>query len=223
VTARPALDDVVRALERHYGKPAAPRVTDPFEQIVLENAAYLVDDERRAQTFDALAERIGATPDAILGARHAQLVDAIRDGGMRPPMRAAKLIAAAKIAKSLDAPLAELVAGPLAGAKRALKKFPGVGEPGAEKIALFAGAHAVLGLESNGLRVLVRLGFAPEDKSYDRTWRAVRDAVAAELPSDVRRVQRAHQLLRRHGQELCRRTRPLCSDCPLATRCPSAT
>ncbi len=135
-------------------------------------------------------------------------------------MRAEKLIDAARIAQSLDAPLAAIVKRPLPEARRVLKRFPGVGEPGVEKIALFAGAHPVLGLDSNGLRVLVRLGFAREEKSYDRTWRAVRDAVSAELPDDVSWLQRAHQLLRRHGQELCRRTQPSCNDCPLAA-CPS--
>jgi hypothetical protein len=30
---------------------------------------------------------------------------------------------------------------------------------------------------------------------------------------------RAHQLLRRHGQELCRRSRPRCAACPLTAQC----
>jgi endonuclease III len=33
-------------------------------------------------------------------------------------------------------------------------------------------------------------------------------------------MQRAHQLLRRHGQELCRNTAPACDRCPLASSCP---
>jgi endonuclease-3 len=43
-------------------------------------------------------------------------------------------------------------------ARRALRSFPGIGEPGAEKILLFSGRQARLAPESNGLRVLVRLG-----------------------------------------------------------------
>jgi endonuclease III len=39
----------------------------------------------------------------------------------------------------------------------------------------------------------------------------------------VRVVQRAHLLLKRHGQELCRRTRPRCAECPLAAGCPAAS
>jgi endonuclease III len=119
-------------------------------------------------------------------------------------------------------PLARVVARPFEEAKKTLKRFPGVAEAGAERIALFAGAHPRLGLESNGLRVLVRLGFAHEHKSWDRTWREASLAAHAELPRDVRALMRAHLLLRRHGQELCKRTRPLCHECPLASRCPAS-
>ena len=38
--------------------------------------------------------------------------------------------------------------------------------------------------------------------------------------SDAPRMIRAHQLLRRHGQELCKTNEPRCPRCPLAARCP---
>jgi endonuclease-3 len=61
-------------------------------------------------------------------------------------------------------------------AKKLLMRFPMIGEPGAEKILLFCGALAVLALESNGLRVLVRVGVAEERKTalnvgFERVWR----------------------------------------------------
>jgi endonuclease-3 len=58
---------------------------------------------------------------------------------------------------------------PLPKAKKALQKFPGIGEPGAEKILLFTRTHPLMALESNGLRVLVRLGFGAEHKNYATT------------------------------------------------------
>jgi endonuclease III len=219
IRLRAALD----ALEAKYGAPKRPRVTDPFEQIVFENASYLVDDRTRAEVFAALKKKIGLAPARILAATRADLTSAIKQGGMLPPMRAAKLIKAATIARAVGAPLREVVKRPFDEAKKVLKRFPGVAEAGAQRIALFCGAHPLLGLESNGVRVLVRLGFAREAKSWDRTWREASDAAHAELPRDVRAVQRAHLLLKRHGQDTCKRTRPLCDECPLARRCPSAT
>ena len=92
---------------------------------------------------------------------------------------------------------------------------------GAEKILLFSGAHALLAPESNGLRVMTRLGVIREEKSYSRTYVAARLA-AEELPHTIAGMQEAHLLLQRHGQTLCRRANPQCSACPLAPRCACA-
>jgi endonuclease III len=115
----------------------------------------------------------------------------------------------------LDAALAES----LPKAKKTLQRFPTIGEPGAEKILMFAGKYAVLGLESNGLRVLLRLGFAEEQKSYSASYRGIKNAISSQLPQTCKALVAAHQLLRRHGQELCKRSRPLCDECPLKNSC----
>ncbi|MGZ5380951.1 MAG: hypothetical protein ACXWFQ_03765, partial [Thermoanaerobaculia bacterium] len=92
-------------------------------------------------------------------------------------------------------------------------------EPGADKLLLAAGSAVTLAPDSNGLRVLVRLGYATEDANYAKTYRAVAEAVAPELPDDTAWLVAAHQLLRRHGRETCRRSEPRCEICPLAKGC----
>ena len=77
----------------------------------------------------------------------------------------------------------------------------------------------LLALESNGLRVLVRLGFAEELKNYSATYRAAQEAVKDQWKEDCDWLIGAHQLLRQHGQESCRRSEPLCNACPLTSRC----
>ena len=111
---------------------------------------------------------------------------------------------------------------PSTQAKKALMRFPMIGEPGAEKILLFAGKLMVLALESNGLRVLTRLGVAMEAKSYSTTYRGVRKATLEMLPADTALLQQAHLLLRRHGMELCFRNAPACHSCPLRQTCPAS-
>ncbi|HXZ40289.1 MAG TPA: hypothetical protein VEG68_06070, partial [Terriglobales bacterium] len=59
---------IIRALQQFYGKPKPPRITDPFEIILWENVAYLVDDDKRATAFAALKKNIGTTPQQILKA-----------------------------------------------------------------------------------------------------------------------------------------------------------
>jgi endonuclease-3 len=72
---------------------------------------------------------------------------------------------------------------PLPEAKKALKKFPSIGDPGAEKILMLSRSYPVLALESNGLRVLLRIGFAEEKKSYSASYRGVQQALKEQLPS----------------------------------------
>jgi len=74
-------------------------------------------------------------------------------------------------------------------------------------------------MDSNVLRVLQRLGYGREEKSYAASYRSTREAAAPELPKDFDGLIEAYLLLRRHGQELCRRSHPRCEVCPLRERC----
>jgi endonuclease III len=103
-------------------------------------------------------------------------------------------------------------------AKGALRRFPGIGEPGAEKILLFSRRQPFLAPESNGLRVLTRLGFVREEASYAKTYAAAR-ALGAELGLSIPDLVTAHRLLQHHGQTLCRRTNPDCPACPVRESC----
>jgi endonuclease-3 len=187
--------------------------------ILWENVAYLADDERRLEAFRTLKNRVGTQPPQILAVSDEALLEVTRHGIMAEQF-AKKLRKCAQIAlEDFDGDLRPVLQMPLPMAKRALQKFPGIGEPGAEKILLFSGAHAVLALDSNGLRVLLRLGFGEEKKSYATSYRLVQKAVEAELDRDASWLIEAHLLLRRHGQELCKRTQPVCEKCPLAAGC----
>lgn len=195
------LTRIVAALEKTYGR-LEPQVTDPFEMIVLENVAYLVDDTRRQETFERLRRAIGITPDAILKHSAGEIAAVIADGGMKPEMRAEKVLECARLAKK-EAPL---------------RKYPGVGEPLADRIQLFAGTKVTLAPDSNALRVLLRLGYGKESKNYAASYRSALAATEGEL-RDAAFAQRAHLLLRRHGQELCKRSKPRCELCPLRDVC----
>src|SRR6185369_2152660 len=212
--------NIIGELLNSYGPPEPPGITDPLGIILLENVAYLVGDERRAQAFDALRERVGLTPPEILMAHDETLLEVARLGGMRPAARVDKLRRIAQLAlQEFDGDFERVLKQPLANAKKSLKKFPGIGDPGAEKILLFSKTHPILALDSNGLRVLLRLGYGEERKSYSSTYRAAQDAVAGELKNDYDWLIAAHQLLRRHGQELCKSAAPLCPQCPVKSSC----
>lgn len=217
--ARIKLPQVVERLEAHYGKQKPPKLDGPWEMILWENVAYLADDDRRHQAFQTLKKGIGTEPTQILSASDEALLEVTRHGIM-PDQFAGKLRKCAKIAlEEFDGELRPVLKLPLPKAKKALQKFPGIGEPGAEKILLFTRTYPVLALDSNGLRVLLRLGFGEEKKSYSTTYRLVQQAVKEEIGEDYAWLIQAHLLLRCHGQDLCRRSKVLCDQCPLARDC----
>lgn len=188
--------------------------------VVWENIAYLASDSRRAEAFEELRQKVGLRPSDIRKASDKDLFS-ITSKGIVPQNSLEKLRDAAEIAKeSFADDLGSVLTKPASAAKKDLRKFPSIGEPAAEKILLFNHKLSALALDSNGLRVLVRLGFAPEKKSYAATYKGVREALAPQLPTDCKVLVRAHQLLRQHGQELCKRSKPICARCPLRAECP---
>lgn len=211
----------IQVLEKHYGAPPRPPTADPFELVLWENVAYLATPARRREAFAKLEDKVGLSPKAIFGAK-ASALQRVTSGGILAAAFARKLRECARIAlEDFAGDLDAVVRGPVDEARRALRKFPGIGEPGAEKILLLCGRHPFLAPESNGLRVLVRLGFVKEGSSYARTYAASRD-VAKQLPARTPSMQAAHLILQHHGRTLCRNRAPLCDACPLARECAHA-
>ena len=159
------------------------------------------------RAYDLLKTKVGLSPAKILAASKATLVEVTKVGGaIAASQRAERLQQSARlVVEEWDGDLRAVLELPFAEAKRALTRFPMLGDPGAEKLLLIARRHRGLVLESNGLRVLVRMGYGREGKSYRATYRSVQAAIENELSHDYQWLLRAHHLLRRHGRELCRR------------------
>jgi endonuclease III len=216
---RRKLSLLLDALAKAHGEPKPLRRQDPIEIALKENVAYLLDDEARDVAFAALKKKVGTKPHQILGAKAATLLEVAKLGGMRPEDRVEKLRKVAEVAMAHHQELDQLFDIPIAKARRALKKFPGIGDPGADKILLFTGVRPYLALESNGLRVLQRLGFAKEEKSYAQSYKAAQAAADPELAGTIPARTRAFHLLRMHGRTTCKRSDPRCEACPLTSDC----
>lgn len=213
----PPVQEVVAQLAALY--PAGEVMTDPLAIIVWENVGYLVDDDLRAELFESFRAEIGLDPKAIAAAPLERLAHAVRRGRMIES-RVERLRRIGEI-------VLEHAGGDLAGTLQAadpkarrklLKRFPGFGDPGADKVLLFAGLEARPALESNGLRSLVRLGYVVPDPDYARSYKAAVQVLAEQGRPDRDWLINAFQSLRAHGQSLCRRM-PLCLACPLDPVC----
>src|SRR5437588_11116883 len=154
------LKKLIARLRHHYGEPNVPPARGPFELVMWENACYLLPDERRAAVFEGLRAQVGLHAAAILNAKGDTLLALAKMGGMRPETRVFRWREIARITMSqFDGDLDRILKEPYAQAKKALKQFPNIGDPGAEKILLYCGVSPGLPLEWNGLRVLTRVGY----------------------------------------------------------------
>jgi endonuclease-3 len=154
----PEFKKLIAKLKKHYGDPPVPPARGPFELVMWENACYLLPDDRRAAVFEGLRKRIGMNPKAIQNGDPKTLLELATMGGMRPKVRVFRWQEIARITLSqFDGDLDQVLELPYPQAKKALKQFPNIGDPGAEKILMFCGSAPGLPLEWNGLRVLTRV------------------------------------------------------------------
>jgi len=212
------LSRIIAVLRRAYGPPPPP-LADPFALVLHENVAYLADDAKREDAFRMLRKATGLSPARIAAAPR-ETLETITQKGILAADRVDRLREIAAIAlEEFGGDLDDAVRRPPKEAIKALRKFPSIGAPGAEKILLFCGRLPVLALESNGLRVLLRLGYGKEEKSYSASYASAQKAAQAELPERFGPLTEAHLLLRRHGQETCRRSAPLCDRCIVSGDC----
>jgi endonuclease-3 len=144
---------------------------------------------------------------------------------MRPPVRVERWRTIAQIVQADCAGdlAVALRALPHAKARALLKRFPTIGDPGADKILLFAGLAATPSLESNGLRAMARMGLFTEQIDYTRSYRAGIAAMTEQGRADAAWLVDAYLRLRDLGKTLCRRGEPLCPACPLADACPKVS
>lgn len=210
---------VLEELARLYGPAPPPPSTDAFELVLWENVAYLANDEERAEGMASLRRTVGTSAANICGASSADLAEAVGKG-ILPDASERKLRTAADLVMSeFGGDLSMLADLPPQEAKKLLQRFPGIGEPAAENILLQLRQHPALALESNGLRVLVRLGYCSDGLSYGATYRAARSLGTELLGGDFDVLLLARHVLRRHGQTTCRRRLPACDECVLRRGC----
>jgi endonuclease-3 len=214
------MTEILDRLERFYGRPKPPKPIDPYEMVLHRNCGYPQSDVNCDKGFQALRKEIGIRPSEILAAPIQKLRAAMREGGIVPELRAQRLKEiAARVESEFGGNLGAVLRLPVAEAKKALKKFPTLGESGAEKILLFTGTAPVAAVPSNCIHVPLRLGFGRESKNWAASYKSAQEAIRAELPETCEAQLRAYLLFKEHGQTLCKSARPKCEECPVTDEC----
>jgi len=218
--ALPSVTKILDALEKHYGAQEPCWPSDPYLFLVWWYCGYPASDAACTRGWESLNRSIGTTTAQILKASPKELAAALKPGGMVPEIRAMRLKeVAARVQDEFGNDLRGALAGSMDRARKILKSFHSIGDPGADRILLFAGLAPIAAVPSNCPQVLVRIQHGQERDNYGLTYREARERLEGDLPPAFDARSRAFLLLKRHGQELCKRTKPKCSDCPLWTAC----
>jgi endonuclease III len=214
------IPELLRKLESIYGKQEPCWPTDPYCFLVWWHCGYPASDTACAKGWRSLNQEIGIEPEQLLAAPPANLASALRPGGMVPELRAMRMKEiAARVKDEFGGDLRAALVGPIAQVRKTLKKFPNIADPGADRILLFGSIAAVAAVPSNCPHVVVRIQRGQERENYGVTYREAQQAIEAEVPEEFHARARAYLLLKRHGQEVCKRTKPKCAQCSVNSSC----
>lgn len=211
---------LLEKLEQHHGSVDFAEPTDPYELIVYTNCGYPPSQDNCRRGFEALRSSVGLSPHAVLAATGRALARALKAGGIVPELRASRLeLTARLVLEEFGGDLRSALGG-VKEARKALKRFPTIGDPGVDKILLFCAGVPLAAVPSNCPHVPLRLGLGAERPSYAASYRSVQEALTRLLPHEAGEMKRAYLLFRQHGKAICGRTTPLCDKCPVASMCP---
>jgi endonuclease-3 len=216
-----SLESVLSAFERFYGAlPAPPH--DPFALFVWEVLSVHSTPKKRDAAFSGLKRIRALTPDAMWRAPRQKLEASVTLAGPYVEQRLRALRTGVDQFRRSPS-LAQAIAGPLPGARRALKGLPQMGEGGAYRMLLFAGNRPVLPVDARVSRVARRLGYGATQSTFARTARSVRESLEGELPQTAASYRRAFLYLSHHGAATCAEVNPHCHVCPVRDTCPEGS
>ncbi len=215
------LSQILDTLESFHG-PQAPRwPNDPYEFLVWWHCGYPASEERCSRGWESLSQEIGVSSEKLLATSAAKLTRALKPAGMIPELRAGRL---KQIARSVQEQFggdlkSALSRIPLTQARSLLKKFPGISDPGADRIILFAGIATVAAVPSSCPHVLIRIESGSPHKTYNLNYRDSQQMIQSQVADTFAARTRAYLLLQQHGLQVCKRSNPKCGICPVENSC----
>jgi endonuclease III len=215
------LSQILDTLESFHGPQTAQWPTEPYQFLVWWHCGYPASEERCSRGWKSLNDEVGITPEKLLATPSSKLVRALKPGGMIAELRAGRLKEIARrVQKEFDGDLrSALQRLPLTQARAVLKKFPGIADPGADRIILFSGIATVAAVPSSCPQVLVRIESGQPHENYNVNYREAQEIIQSQVADTVAARTRAYLLIQQHGQQVCKRSTPKCSICPVAGSC----
>jgi endonuclease-3 len=203
-------------LEKEYGVPTPNTRRNALEELVQTILSQNTNDLNRDRAYTSLRTHFPQW-EQVMDAPAGKIAAAIKVGGLanQKSVRIKKIlnIIHQRYGK-LD--LDFLKKMPLQEAKELLGSFNGVGPKTVACVLLFACGKPIFPVDTHISRVATRLGLLPEKCS---------DVKAHEILNSLVPPEKAfsfHINVIRHGRQVCRPSKPKCSECALKGICPSS-
>ena len=184
--------------------------------ILTQNTAW----RSAARALENL-RRAGAWPaEAILELPQDVIADLVRPSG-HFNVKAHKVQEFCRVlVEEYDGSIDALLDGSADEVRARLLQVWGVGPETADAMTLYAGRLPTFVVDAYTYRLFERLDLAPSVAPGERRYEVYRRVLLDAIGPDVERLNEWHALIVRHGQQVCRRSNPLCDACPLLDGCP---
>ena len=170
-------------------------------------------DVNTARAFSGLKQRF-PTWQSVRDADPAEVADAIRSGGLADT----KSVRIQRILGEIEEREGRIDLRRLnelddEEIERYLVSLPGVGPKTAACVLVFSMGRHAFPVDTHVHRVTRRLGLIPEKATAEQAHRLLQPGIAPELRYEF------HMQLIKHGREVCKAARPLCSECVMFDLC----
>jgi endonuclease-3 related protein len=206
---------IQQLLDDHFGSLHWWPADSPFEVVVgavlTQNTAW-TNVERAIHNLKQ-AEVLSPEDMAVLPVK--RLEDLIRPSGFYHQKAARLQYLASHLLDGWQGNLAHLCDGPLNDARERLLALPGVGPETADSILLYAAGRPSFVVDAYTRRIFERIGILKGRETYDE----IRQLFMQNLPEDAKLYNEYHAQIVQLAKTCCRKTKTLCSDCPLNRDC----
>lgn len=207
------IEVVMNLLNQKYGTPVRESRGDGIESLIRVILSQNTNDRNSKRAFNKLWKKYGSPYD-ILDAEQDELADVISVSGLHN-------IKAERIKKCLNRikenrgklSLDFLEEMDLEEAREWLTQLPGIGLKSAAVLLNFQFKKPAFPVDTHVFRVSKRLGLIPEKTTRDKA-----HSLMEELVPDGKMYE-VHINLIRHGREVCKAPKPVCSNCFLTEIC----
>lgn len=207
--------DIYRLLLGHFGPQGWWPAESTLEIILGAILTQAVAWKNVEKALESLKTNHKLSIPAILNTPQDELAELIKPALYHRQKAKKVIIMMDFIDKNYHGDFELMFQEPMLKLRQELLALWGIGEETADSILLYAGNYPVFVVDTYTCRIFSRLGLVSEKISYGK----MQGYLMERLPEEVPLYNEYHALLVALGANYCRKTTPLCSQCPLILIC----